>query len=267
MVKIMKLTENHQSNVNLNGNRPNIVWVFLDQCRADVLHCYGHPFIETPNIDSMAERGVLFANAYSQAPVCVPARVSMVSGRYPHQTGVYENHQSMVPEDSLLLRTFREFGYKTANVGKVHLGIEPSEAGFDEHRDIPKKPSNAPDGYPDGWPWRRFEVEGFPRPVIFGTDTGSCDRTYSAIGVHHSIDIFSNHSFNNGPFMLRLSLDQPHTPVTPPQPYDRMYASRTSVPRRRSSKFPPYRSDKLTLSLAQRCIARSADSLALLEIL
>ena len=214
-------------------SKPNIVWIFLDQCRADVLGCYGHPFIDTPNIDRLARSGVLFESAYSQNPVCVPARVSMLSGMYCRQTGVFNNSQKMKPEDSLLLRAFTEAGYKTSNVGKVHLGISPLEAGFQEHRQIQHDGTphmRVPEDYPDDWPWKTFAADGFPKPVIFATDICPRDRTYCAVGVDEAIDIFTSHDHAAQPLLLRLSLDRPHTPVTSPKPYNTMYADRTAMP-------------------------------------
>ncbi len=213
--------------------KPNIIWIFLDQCRTDVLGCYGHPFIETPNIDRLAKRGVLFENAYSQNPVCVPARVSMLAGMYCHQTEVFQNSQKMKPEDSLLLRSFLDAGYKTANVGKVHLGISPQDAGFEEHRGINHDGTphmHVPDDYPEDWDWKTFTADGFPKPVIYARDMCPRERTYSAVGVDEAVDIFDKHDYGEKPLMLRLSLDRPHTPVTSPAPYDEMYKNRTILP-------------------------------------
>ena len=69
----------------------NILFVMSDQLRADYLSCYGHPHIETPNIDSLAKRGVKFDRAYVQAPVCGPSRMSYYTGRYPFIHGASWN--------------------------------------------------------------------------------------------------------------------------------------------------------------------------------
>lgn len=214
-------------------NRPNILWIYLDQCCTDVLGCYGHPFIETPNIDRLARSGVLFENAFCQNPVCVPSRVSMLSGMYCHQTGVYGNDDAMKPEDSHLLRTFNDAGYKSANVGKVHLGITPQQAGFQEHHGIEHDGTphwNVPNDYPSDWPWKSFAAKGFPKPVIYATDMCPRECTYCAVGVDQAIDIFKRHDHASQPLLLRLSLNRPHTPVSSPEPYSTMYASRTELP-------------------------------------
>ncbi len=233
--------------------RPNIVWVLLDQCRADVLGCYGHPFVRTPNIDRLGRRGVVFDNAYCQNPVCVPSRVSFMSGMYCHQTGVYGNgvrpeDPGMKPEDSLLLRALGEAGYTRANVGKVHLRLPPEEAGFDlnpvlrhgEHFDgVPH--TRIPDDYPPELPIRQFDAEGFPRPIIYATETCSKERTYCRVMTSTAARIWHEHDFGAAPLFLRLSLDRPHTPVASPPPFDTLYAGPTRLspaPVRERSPLP-----------------------------
>ena len=105
---------------------PNIVFLFPDQLRRDFLSCYGAPFIETPNIDWIAERGVLYENAYSASPICVPARIALLTGMNAVRNGVTDNLHT-------LRRDYRECGidtwpeildaagYHTAAVGKMHF--------------------------------------------------------------------------------------------------------------------------------------------------
>ncbi|MCB0126615.1 MAG: sulfatase-like hydrolase/transferase, partial [Caldilineaceae bacterium] len=212
---------------------PNVVWILLDQCRTDVLGCYGHDFIQTPNIDRLARAGVLFENAFCQNPVCVPSRSSLLSGQYAHQNGVFDNSGALRAEDEHLLHTFGQAGYHTANVGKIHVGLSAQEMGFQEHRPIEHDGIphfHVPDNYPAAWPWRTFDAPGYPQPIIYATDLCPRERTYCAVGVSEAIDIFQVHSFADAPLFLRLSLDRPHTPVSSPKPYDTMYATQTTLP-------------------------------------
>ena len=66
---------------------PNFLFVMCDQLRADYLSCYGHPHLHTPNIDRLASQGVMFSNAYCQAPLCGPSRASFYTGRYVRSHG------------------------------------------------------------------------------------------------------------------------------------------------------------------------------------
>ena len=68
-----------------------LLHIISDQHNRDLLGCYGHPSVETPNIDRLAERGTRFTNAYTNCPICVPARASLATGRYVHQIGYWDN--------------------------------------------------------------------------------------------------------------------------------------------------------------------------------
>ncbi|MFT6581170.1 MAG: arylsulfatase A-like enzyme [Alphaproteobacteria bacterium] len=72
----------------------NILFIMTDQHRADYLSCMGHPSLETPHLDAMASRGVLFSRAYCQAPICGPSRMSFYTGRYMFSHG---SHWNAVP--------------------------------------------------------------------------------------------------------------------------------------------------------------------------
>ena len=92
-----------------------------DQQRWDALGCVGG-WVETPNIDRLAAEGVRFSNAYTNSPVCVPARVSLATGRYPHNTGVWRNEaHTLAPDAPTWMRAIRDAGYTTSLFGKTHL--------------------------------------------------------------------------------------------------------------------------------------------------
>lgn len=74
-----------------NSHRPNMVVVQADQLTSFALGCYGHPSAKTPNLDALADDGVVFENAYCNSPLCGPSRASMVTGILPHRIGAYPN--------------------------------------------------------------------------------------------------------------------------------------------------------------------------------
>lgn len=80
------------------AERPNIIFIMPDQLRADFLSCYGATFIETPHIDSLAERGARYERAYSASPVCVPARAALMTGLNAIKVGVTDNGQWLRPD-------------------------------------------------------------------------------------------------------------------------------------------------------------------------
>jgi arylsulfatase A-like enzyme len=110
--------------------RPNILWIMMDDGRADAVGCYGRSWAKTPNMDRLASQGVRFETAIVQNPVCVPSRKSMKSGHYAHTFGVtamgkpasvspayMKKAQPDVPN---LLNRWKEFGINPVNVGKRH---------------------------------------------------------------------------------------------------------------------------------------------------
>jgi len=127
--------------------RPNIIYLFCDQQRADAIGATGHPLAQTPNLDRLAAEGVTFGRCYTNAPVCRPARASMMTGLYPRQHRVWGNEQIANPYLSSHVRRIRdEAGYRTAVIGKTHLheeggdislGAEALAAwGFEESHEI-----------------------------------------------------------------------------------------------------------------------------------
>lgn len=109
----------------LDAGHPNVLLIFNDQHRADAMGCAGNPVIETPNLDALAAQGVTFGRCCTNAPLCRPARASMMTGLYPHRHGVGCNMQ--IPDPSLPshVRHMRDAGgYRTAVIGKTHLHRE-----------------------------------------------------------------------------------------------------------------------------------------------
>jgi len=94
--------------------------MMTDQQRADTMGCAGHPQIRTPNLDRIAREGMRFAQATTVSPLCMPARVSFVEGRYPHNHGMWSNHGAMSRTDVTLFQVLQRRGYCTALVGKAY---------------------------------------------------------------------------------------------------------------------------------------------------
>jgi len=101
--------------------QPNIIYVFADQMRAQVLGCYGNKIVPTPNIDSMAKAGVTFDNAISTWPVCSPYRAMLLTGRYSMVNGTVVNDTGMRDDLPTIARVCKKQGYATGYIGKWHL--------------------------------------------------------------------------------------------------------------------------------------------------
>jgi len=108
------------------SQKPNLIFMMPDQLRTDFLSCCGASFIETPNIDALGQHGVMYSRAYSAHPVCVPARVSLITGMNAIKAGVLDNGQFLRPDyRECGIRTWPEIlnenGYYTVATGKMHF--------------------------------------------------------------------------------------------------------------------------------------------------
>ncbi|MDN3311591.1 sulfatase-like hydrolase/transferase [Microbacterium oryzae] len=201
--------------------RDLILWILADELRADALSCYGtpHPAIRTPNIDRLARSGVLFDNAYTASPVCVPARVSMATGLRPDQSGVWGN-EAYVPDYPLErgILTFTEHladaGWRTASFGKEHVppAMHPWQADDHAGSDMRELLEGAEAESVVRTPGLGFVVAG----------TWPSDRPYPPEAI--TAGTIAAMRDAEGPLLVRASYLQPHTPVIVPEPWASKYA-------------------------------------------
>lgn len=104
--------------------KPNIIFYFSDQQRADTAGCYGQALNVTPNLDKIAQEGTLFENAFTCQPVCGPMRACLQSGVYASQNGCYRNNIALPTETKGIAHYLAEAGYDTAYIGKWHLASD-----------------------------------------------------------------------------------------------------------------------------------------------
>src|SRR5262245_32244245 len=102
--------------------RPNIIPLIADDMAGDDCGAYGHKTVRTPNIDKLAREGMRFDRAFLTASSCSPSRSSMITGRYPHNTGAQELHWPLPPNQITFVELLKNAGYWTAAAGKWHLG-------------------------------------------------------------------------------------------------------------------------------------------------
>ena len=121
------------------GTIKNILFIMADQLRWDYLSCYGHPWLKTPNIDRLAQRGVRFDRAYVQSPVCGPSRASYYTGRTVFSHGSTWNGVPLPIGELTLGDYLRPLGIRTAVVGKTHMAADKegmARLGLNETTDI-----------------------------------------------------------------------------------------------------------------------------------
>jgi len=188
-------------------DRPNILLVMSDMQRWDALGCYGNVFVQTPNIDRLAERGVRFAKCFTPFPLCTPARATLWSGVYPHTHNVIGNVYGVDNAFArsgwrlpLLFDRLRDAGYTTAYFGKWHLG-EKNPGCFDVW-----SAHNSLGGH---WLEGRQAMQGGTYLVDRETGEGIA---------------FLEAQKNSGkPFAMVQSYYPPHGPYTVPEVFHRMY--------------------------------------------
>jgi len=179
---------------------PNIVFVFADQMRAHVLGCYGNKIVPTPNLDAMAQAGMVFDNAISTWPVCSPYRAMMLTGRYPMTNGTVSNDTGVRDDLPTIAKVCKANGYATGYIGKWHL---------EWNRD-PFVPKHRRQGF-DYWAVNNCTHQYIDH--FYCTDTPERIRFqgYDAV-VQTDLAIRYIRSNKNHPFCLFLSWGPPHNP-------------------------------------------------------
>jgi arylsulfatase A-like enzyme len=198
------------------SKRPNVIWIFGDQHRAQALGYRGDPNVKTPHIDALAARGVRFDCAVAGAPWCTPFRSALFTGQYPHKVGCTRTPSPAIdPNIPTIAKPFREAGYHTALVGKWHLG------GTNQEHFIPPEHRGGFDY------WMGFETGNTTfDTVIHGNDH---DELVKLPGFHTDgvTDVFVRHLKDHAgkqhhkPFFGVLSVRAPHDPYESPSPFDR----------------------------------------------
>ncbi len=115
----------------LGQDRPNFIFFITDDISADDLGCYGNPVVQTPHLDRIAAEGRVFDRAYLTTSSCSPSRCSIITGRYPHNTGAPELHTHLPDDQVTFVQKLQAAGYYTVISGKNHMN-EPEILGFDE---------------------------------------------------------------------------------------------------------------------------------------
>jgi N-sulfoglucosamine sulfohydrolase len=115
-------------------SRPNVVLIIADDMAWDDCGAYGNPKVKAPHIDKLAREGMRFDRAFVTASSCSPSRSSMITGRYPHNTGAEELHWPLLLDQVTFVEKLRGAGYWTAQAGKWHLG-EAAKGRFDVIRE------------------------------------------------------------------------------------------------------------------------------------
>jgi len=123
--------------------KPNLLFIWTDEQRANTMSAYGNNIIKTPNLNKLAEEGIVFKNAYVTQPVCTPSRSSVMTGLYPHTNGCVANNIPLNKSIQTFPLLLQDSDYQTAYMGKWHLGNEIfAQQGFNQWISIEDEYSN-----------------------------------------------------------------------------------------------------------------------------
>lgn len=188
-------------------DRPNIIFYFSDQQRADTAGCYGQRLPVTPNLDKLAEEGTLFENAFSCQPVCGPMRVCLQSGVYATQVGCYRNNIALPTQQKTIAHYLNEAGYDTAYIGKWHLASDS-----EHHLATKAVPEERRGGYKY---WRASDVLEFTshgyNGYIYDNDGTKLDfKGYRADRINDYAIEYIKKEEHKKPFFMFISQLEPH---------------------------------------------------------
>lgn len=213
--------------------KPNLVFVFADQWRAQDVGYAGNKQVRTPNIDMLANEGVVFTNAISNCPVCSPARASLMTGQYPLTHGVFYNDKPLSSDALCLAEVYKQNGYQTAYIGKWHINGRDNNTTTAESREEPV-PKERRQGFDY---WRAFECTHDYNNSYYYDENNVRHKWegYDALAqTREAISYIKNNKEN--PFVLFLSWGPPHAPYqTAPEEYRKLFkdediAVRPNVP-------------------------------------
>ncbi len=196
--------------------KPNILWIFSDQHRAQALSCYGDENINTPNLDRLAREGARFQRAYSNTPLCSPFRANLYTGKYCTTNGVTSLHRPLLPVHRTLAQELQEFGYYTSHMGKWHLSGGAAPCHF------------ASPYFRQGWDeWLGWENSNCPFETEYSVGMGprplkKLEGYQTDILTDFTVEWIKNQPADR-PWFHVVSIEPPHPPNVAPERFMEMF--------------------------------------------
>ena len=220
------------------NKRPNFLFIVADQWRGDCIGCAEphHP-VMTPHVNQLAAEGTRFVNAFADCPVCMPQRITHLTGQVAGRFGKTGNWYGRVDLDvsrTLPSRLSREAGYQTQSVGKMHFFPSRARFGFDN---VVLHPNDYAMWLEEQGLGGMYRGHGLGGNEVYPAVSAVPERCTHTHWVVDEAIRFLYRRDPECPFLLYVVFEAPHSPFDPPEPYDRMY-DRISVP-------PPVRGEWL----------------------
>jgi len=246
-------------------NTPNVLLICCDHLRADWLSCNGHSVAMTPQIDKLAYQGVNFRQAFSECPVCVPARRILMTGLGPYAIHMNRNvDRQPFSEGPKLAEVMTRAGYQTFASGKLHVCPQRNRIGFedvqlneegrkqddehfvDDYEAFLNDSGHAHLAYTHGLGNNEYGVRMSPVPEPYTTTHWTAQEAMR----------FLERRDPTRPFFLYVSFDKPHPPIAPPQEYYALYREQ-EMP---APAWGEWLEDKLPESIRQKRLAHDMAS-------
>jgi len=202
------------------STRPNVLFIAVDDLRAE-LGCYGSAVAQSPNIDALAKRSLIFTRAYCQYPLCNPSRVSILTGLRPDSAGVHDLKKSLRETSATLVtlpQLFKQNGYHVQSIGKIYhatSGLLSDPESWSVPPIAGRNRTPAPDGKPRQPHALPYESPDTPDNML--PDGDIAEQTIGALKQNV-----------NRPFFLAVGFAKPHLPFVAPEKYWRPFRE-TSV--------------------------------------
>lgn len=215
--------------------KPNVLFISLDDLNDWIQPLGGHPQARTPNFDRLSKSSVVFKHAYTANPACNPSRTAVLSGQAPHTTGVYSNYQDwreVLKDYRSLGGYFRDNGYYAAGAGKIYHYTMVDTTAWNDY--WPSQKQNMPQDFPaDGFTpedqKKRTENKTVSMPVFkdmyLAFDWAPLAIEDSSMGDYQSVEWISNQlrTDHKAPFFLACGIYRPHQPWYVPKKYYDMF--------------------------------------------
>lgn len=205
--------------------RPNIIFLLTDDQRYNALGCMGNSEIQTPNIDKLGEKGIIFTQHYNPTAICMGARATIMTGMYEHKTGCNFSHGPLHPDKFELSypMLMKKAGYSIGFAGKFGYAVKSDgNSSYHTYEDLPV----------DKFDWWK----GWPGQGEYNTAENKYMAEYAEEYPHVSRalgaaakDFLKEYGHKDKPFCLSISFKAPHGPVSPDPDFDHVYEGKDFI--------------------------------------
>lgn len=220
-----------------NIDRPNLLYIHSDQHSPFVAGCYGDTLVQTPNLNRLAAQGVVFDSAYCCSPICVPSRMSMLTGQHPYQNQVWTNQHILDSAIPTFAHALGAVGYRSVLAGRMHVRGPDQLHGYTDRLVGDHVPN-----YLGGRPAEMGVLKGTETPVRKTLETSGPGQvayqirdeaiTAAAIDFLNREGVKQRAAKTHQPFSLSVGFMLPHPPYVPRQAAYQAYRDKITLPRK-----------------------------------